>query len=164
MAYGAGTVPMTAVEPAPAVAANGGEPGPDGSIEVIYRLHGRPPFRFLLRITLGDRREAEEGFPRAASGRAWYGPGRGGTRRCDGKGTSGRRSRDQTPRSAAKAPAISRKPRGCARFVPRRRHWRRGRRAVGRVGPSGTVRGDGAPKEDPGGGAATAAPPPDGVR
>src|SRR6266498_3505959 len=60
MAYGAGTAPMTAVEPAPAVAADGGEPGPDGSIEVIYRLHGRPLFRFLLRITLGDRREAED--------------------------------------------------------------------------------------------------------
>jgi RNA polymerase sigma-70 factor (ECF subfamily) len=32
----------------------------DGSIELLYRLHGRPLFRFLLRVTLGDRREAED--------------------------------------------------------------------------------------------------------
>lgn len=29
-------------------------------VEVIYRLHGKPLYRFLLRITLGDHRQAED--------------------------------------------------------------------------------------------------------
>jgi RNA polymerase sigma-70 factor, ECF subfamily len=33
---------------------------PDASIDVLYRLHGRPLYRYLLRLTLGDRREAED--------------------------------------------------------------------------------------------------------
>jgi RNA polymerase sigma-70 factor, ECF subfamily len=33
---------------------------PDASIDVLYRLHGRPLYRYLLRVTLGDRREAED--------------------------------------------------------------------------------------------------------
>ena len=30
------------------------------SYDRLYRLHARPLFRFLLRLTLGDRREAED--------------------------------------------------------------------------------------------------------
>jgi RNA polymerase sigma-70 factor, ECF subfamily len=37
-----------------------GGPGPGGPMEMIYRLHGRRLYRFLLRVTLGDRREAED--------------------------------------------------------------------------------------------------------
>jgi RNA polymerase sigma-70 factor, ECF subfamily len=32
----------------------------DVSIDVLYRLHGRPLLRYLLRVTLGDLREAED--------------------------------------------------------------------------------------------------------
>jgi RNA polymerase sigma-70 factor (ECF subfamily) len=37
-----------------------GGPGTDGPIEMIYRFHGRRLYRFLLRVTFGDRREAED--------------------------------------------------------------------------------------------------------
>lgn len=36
------------------------DPASGDPIEVIYRLHGKPLYRFLLRITLGDRRQAED--------------------------------------------------------------------------------------------------------
>lgn len=38
---------------------SGGSPSED-PIEAIYRLHGNPLYRFLLRITLGDHRQAED--------------------------------------------------------------------------------------------------------
>lgn len=47
-------------EPAPTTLADGDEPGSADHIEVMYRLHRRPVFRFLLRLTLGDRRDAED--------------------------------------------------------------------------------------------------------
>jgi RNA polymerase sigma-70 factor (ECF subfamily) len=34
--------------------------GPDTPIEVICQLHGKALYRFLLRVTFGDRREAED--------------------------------------------------------------------------------------------------------
>ena len=37
-----------------------GDPPSEDQIEVIYRLHGRPLYRYLLRITLGDHRRAED--------------------------------------------------------------------------------------------------------
>jgi RNA polymerase sigma-70 factor, ECF subfamily len=37
-----------------------GDPASEDPIEVIYRLHGKPLYRFLLRVTLGDRRQAED--------------------------------------------------------------------------------------------------------
>jgi RNA polymerase sigma-70 factor (ECF subfamily) len=37
-----------------------GDPDPEDAIEVICRLHGRPLYRFLLRVTFGDHREAED--------------------------------------------------------------------------------------------------------
>jgi len=37
-----------------------GEPGSQEPIEAIYQLHGKPLYRFLMRITFGDRREAED--------------------------------------------------------------------------------------------------------
>ena len=36
------------------------DPASEDSMEVIYRLHGQPLYRFLLRLTLGDHREAED--------------------------------------------------------------------------------------------------------
>ncbi len=50
---------MTA-EPALTEFEDTGEPDQEGPIEVIYRLHGAPLYRFLLRITHGDHREAED--------------------------------------------------------------------------------------------------------
>jgi RNA polymerase sigma-70 factor (ECF subfamily) len=47
-------------EPAPPTLGDGGEPGAEDPFEVIYRLHGWPVYRFLLRLTLGDRRDAED--------------------------------------------------------------------------------------------------------
>ncbi len=45
----------------PTTAERGGDPlSREETMELIYRLHGRPLFRFLLRMTLGDRREAED--------------------------------------------------------------------------------------------------------
>jgi RNA polymerase sigma-70 factor (ECF subfamily) len=60
MAYGAGAPSMTAAEPALTQLEDSGEPGTESPIEVLCRLHGRPLYRFLLRVTLGDRREAED--------------------------------------------------------------------------------------------------------
>ena len=51
---------MTAVETALTWPEAGAEPGPDDPIEMVYQLHGRPLYRFLLRVTFGDRREAED--------------------------------------------------------------------------------------------------------
>jgi RNA polymerase sigma-70 factor (ECF subfamily) len=60
MAYGAAAPPMTAAEPVSTQLEDTGEPDQEGPIDVIYRLHGAPLYRFLLRITLGDHREAED--------------------------------------------------------------------------------------------------------
>lgn len=35
-------------------------PSVESPLELVYRLHGQPLYRFLLRITLGDRRDAED--------------------------------------------------------------------------------------------------------
>jgi RNA polymerase sigma-70 factor (ECF subfamily) len=52
---------MTAAEPVPGLPLeDSGEPGPENPIEVICRLHGRPLYRFLLRVTFGDRWDAED--------------------------------------------------------------------------------------------------------
>jgi RNA polymerase sigma-70 factor, ECF subfamily len=40
--------------------ADSGGAAPEDPIEAIYRLHGKPLYRFLLRVTLGDRRQAED--------------------------------------------------------------------------------------------------------
>jgi RNA polymerase sigma-70 factor (ECF subfamily) len=55
-------VPRAATEPVPTPFEFGdyGDPAPEDPIEVIYRLHGKPLYRFLLRVALGDRREAED--------------------------------------------------------------------------------------------------------
>jgi RNA polymerase sigma-70 factor, ECF subfamily len=60
MAHGLACPPMTVAESAPAPPEDGGDPFPECPIEVIYRLHSKPLYRFLLRVTLGDRREAED--------------------------------------------------------------------------------------------------------
>ncbi len=45
----------------PTTPERGGDPlSREETMELIYRLHGRPLFRYLLRMTLGDRREAED--------------------------------------------------------------------------------------------------------
>jgi RNA polymerase sigma-70 factor, ECF subfamily len=36
------------------------ELSPADAMELVYRLHGKPLYRFLLRVTLGDKREAED--------------------------------------------------------------------------------------------------------
>jgi RNA polymerase sigma-70 factor, ECF subfamily len=41
-------------------AAGPGQPPPEAPIEAVCRLHARPLYRFLLKITFGDRREAED--------------------------------------------------------------------------------------------------------
>src|SRR6266566_7055635 len=60
MAYGAGAPPMTAAEPALTQLEDTSEPGTEGPIEAICRLHSRSLYRFLLRVTFGDHREAED--------------------------------------------------------------------------------------------------------
>jgi RNA polymerase sigma-70 factor (ECF subfamily) len=35
-------------------------PAAESPLELVYRLHGKHLYRFLLRVTLGDRREAED--------------------------------------------------------------------------------------------------------
>jgi RNA polymerase sigma-70 factor, ECF subfamily len=58
--------PRTAAEPASTLckdsegSEDSGDPASEDPIEVIYRLHGKPLYRFLLRITLGDHRQAED--------------------------------------------------------------------------------------------------------
>jgi RNA polymerase sigma-70 factor, ECF subfamily len=51
---------LTAAGPLLTLLSAGSEPAIEAPIEVIYRLHGPPLYRFLLRITFGDRREAED--------------------------------------------------------------------------------------------------------
>jgi len=36
------------------------ELAPEDAMELVYRLHGKALYRFLLRVTLGDKREAED--------------------------------------------------------------------------------------------------------
>src|SRR5260221_1877971 len=56
----AGASPVTAVETALTWPEAGADPGPDDPIEMVYQLHGRPLYRFLLRVTFGDLRESED--------------------------------------------------------------------------------------------------------
>src|SRR5258708_9895359 len=56
----AGVSPVTAVETALTWPEAGAEPGRADPTEMVYQLHGRPLYRFLLRVTFGDRREAED--------------------------------------------------------------------------------------------------------
>jgi RNA polymerase sigma-70 factor, ECF subfamily len=51
---------VTAVQTAPPRPGCSGGPGPEAPIETVLRLHGTPLYRFLLKITFGDRREAED--------------------------------------------------------------------------------------------------------
>jgi RNA polymerase sigma-70 factor (ECF subfamily) len=52
--------PRTPAEPVLTLSEDSGDPAREDPIEVIYRLHGKPLYRFLLRVTLGDRRQAED--------------------------------------------------------------------------------------------------------
>jgi RNA polymerase sigma-70 factor (ECF subfamily) len=52
--------PVAGSEPALPRPGDRGEPGTENPVEAICRLHGPPLYRFLLRITFGDRREAED--------------------------------------------------------------------------------------------------------
>src|SRR5258708_14851993 len=56
----AGASPVPAVETALTWPEAGAEPGRADPTEMVYQLHGRPLYRFLLRVTFGDRREAED--------------------------------------------------------------------------------------------------------
>jgi RNA polymerase sigma-70 factor, ECF subfamily len=51
---------VTAIQTALYRPGNSGGPGPEAPIETVCRLHGRPLYRFLLKITFGDRCEAED--------------------------------------------------------------------------------------------------------
>jgi RNA polymerase sigma-70 factor, ECF subfamily len=51
---------VTATQTALPPAGHSGRPRPEAPIETVCRLHGRPLYRFLLKITFGDRREAED--------------------------------------------------------------------------------------------------------
>jgi RNA polymerase sigma-70 factor, ECF subfamily len=51
---------VTATQTALPEAGHGGGPGLEAPIETVCRLHSRPLYRFLLKITFGDRREAED--------------------------------------------------------------------------------------------------------
>ncbi|HMH92080.1 MAG TPA: sigma-70 family RNA polymerase sigma factor [Streptosporangiaceae bacterium] len=51
---------MTAAETVLYWPGDSGGTGPEAPIETVCRLHGRPLYRFLLKITFGDRREAED--------------------------------------------------------------------------------------------------------
>jgi RNA polymerase sigma-70 factor (ECF subfamily) len=61
---------MTIVDTAISRSAASDGPGPDRGIELITRLHGRAVYRFLLRITFGDHREADDLFQETLL-RAW---------------------------------------------------------------------------------------------
>jgi RNA polymerase sigma-70 factor, ECF subfamily len=61
---------MTAVQTALDQPSDRGGPGTEAPIEAVWRLHGRPLYRFLLKITFGDRREAEDLFQETLL-RAW---------------------------------------------------------------------------------------------
>jgi RNA polymerase sigma-70 factor, ECF subfamily len=55
--------PRTAAEPVLTLcqdSEDSSNPAPEEPIEVICRLHGKPLYRFLLRVTLGDARLAED--------------------------------------------------------------------------------------------------------
>jgi|HubBroStandDraft_4_1064222.scaffolds.fasta_scaffold36981_1 RNA polymerase sigma-70 factor (ECF subfamily) len=54
------SAPLAATEPTVTQLRDGGVPDNEDPIDVIYRLHGRPLYRYLLRITFGDRLEAED--------------------------------------------------------------------------------------------------------
>jgi RNA polymerase sigma-70 factor, ECF subfamily len=51
---------VTATQTTLPQAGNTGQPPPEAPIEAVCRLHARPLYRFLLKITFGDRREAED--------------------------------------------------------------------------------------------------------
>jgi RNA polymerase sigma-70 factor, ECF subfamily len=51
---------VTAIDTALPPVGHSGEPDPEAPIETVCRLHGGPLYRFLLKITFGDRREAED--------------------------------------------------------------------------------------------------------
>ena len=53
-----GAPPVTPQTALPAVGT--GQPRPEAPIEAVCRLHARPLYRFLLKITFGDPREAED--------------------------------------------------------------------------------------------------------
>jgi RNA polymerase sigma-70 factor, ECF subfamily len=52
--------PMTTVDATQTTSRDDLRPGREEQIELVYRLHGRSVYRFLLRVTLGNRREAED--------------------------------------------------------------------------------------------------------
>jgi RNA polymerase sigma-70 factor (ECF subfamily) len=54
------SAPLAAIEPALTQPRDSDEQDPEDPIDVIYRLHGRPLYRYLLRITFGDRLKAED--------------------------------------------------------------------------------------------------------
>lgn len=61
---------MTIVDSAISLPEASDSPGPDNAIRTISRLHGRAVHRFLLRITFGDQREADDLFQETLL-RAW---------------------------------------------------------------------------------------------
>jgi RNA polymerase sigma-70 factor (ECF subfamily) len=52
--------PRAAAEPLLTLNEDSSDPAPEDPIEVIYRLHRKPLYQFLLRITLGNSQEAED--------------------------------------------------------------------------------------------------------
>jgi RNA polymerase sigma-70 factor (ECF subfamily) len=60
MTVQADSPPRAATEPVLTPSEDSSDLAPEDPIEVIYRLHGKQLYRFLLRVTLGDRREAED--------------------------------------------------------------------------------------------------------
>jgi len=61
---------MTITEPGPDQLDGLSAHAPESPLEVVYRLHGKALYRFLLRVTLGDRREVEDLFQETIF-RAW---------------------------------------------------------------------------------------------
>jgi RNA polymerase sigma-70 factor (ECF subfamily) len=51
---------MTAVGPGSVQLGDEDQAGPEDPLEVFYRLYSQPLYRFLVRLTRGDRREAED--------------------------------------------------------------------------------------------------------
>jgi RNA polymerase sigma-70 factor, ECF subfamily len=63
MTMPAGAPPGTAAGPVLALCKDcedSGDPASEDPLEAIYRLHGKALYRFLLRLTFGDRRETED--------------------------------------------------------------------------------------------------------
>ncbi len=56
----AGVPSVTDVDHSPQHEDGAGQGDPHSSMELLYRLHRAPLYRFLMHVTLGDRRDAED--------------------------------------------------------------------------------------------------------